>query len=424
VSEAATGVHWQTAELGDLCEPVSKVQPTDSPDTPFTYIEISAIDNEMHRVARPQVLLGREAPSRARQSVRSGDVLLSTVRPYLKNIAAVSPELDGAVASTGFCVLRPNSTLNPSFLLHFVLTEEFTRTLTALQRGVSYPAVRDVDVRIQKIPIPPREEQDQIVASIEEQFSRLEVGTAAMGRVRTYSTLLRAAVLEGAMTDSIALGAPTAPIVPISEIVASLDQGWSPRCEDRPSEDDREWAVIKTTAVQSLSFDGAANKRLPDALKPRTDYELVEGDLLITRAGPRSRVGVCCLVRRVRPRLMICDKVYRLRTNKNVALPEFVELALNTPSISRSVDGIKTGISDSGVNITQKAFLALQIPLPSLDVQEGLVQVAHAQLSRIDALNAYLAATATRVNRLRSSLLSSAFSGSLVAHPRHRLEIV
>ena len=99
------------------------------------------------------------------------DILFSTVRTYLKNIAVVKPEYDGQVASTGFCVIRPSSLLVSEFAFFWVQTNFFLNPLNELQRGTSYPAVRDGDVFSQPIPLPSFSEQQQIVEEIERCFS-------------------------------------------------------------------------------------------------------------------------------------------------------------------------------------------------------------------------------------------------------------
>ena len=146
---------WVTTTLEDICLPVNKVTPGHTPNQPFTYLDIASIDNSTHRVVSPKSYLGKDAPSRARQKVSGGDTLFSTVRTYLKNIAMVPPEFDGEVASTGFCVLHPADEISHRLIFYFVLNDEFVSTLNPLQRGTSYPAVRDADVLSQEVPLPP-----------------------------------------------------------------------------------------------------------------------------------------------------------------------------------------------------------------------------------------------------------------------------
>lgn len=139
-------------------------------------------------------------------------------------------------------------------------------------------------------------------------------------------------------------------ILPLREVIYSLDQGWSPQCERTPSLNNETWGVIKTSAVAPLQYIDFENKELPKTLVPRPELELQAGDILITRAGPRKRVGVVCLVRTTRPRLMLCDKVYRLKANTTIAIPEYIELMLNAPQIIGEFDQIKTGISCTQTN--------------------------------------------------------------------------
>lgn len=202
--------------------------------------------------------------------------------------------------------------------------------------------------------------------------------------------------------------------LPINALVDSLEQGWSPRCESEARGGDHEWAVIKTTAVQPLQFQGCENKRLPAALVPREHLELRPGDLLITRAGPRSRVGVACLVRATGPRLILCDKVYRLRCKRDVVHPEYLELALNAPHVTNALNELKTGISDSGVNLTQTRFGELVIPVPRLSEQRKIVAEIEKQFTRLDAGVAALKRVQANLKRYRAAVLKAACEGRLV----------
>ena len=175
-------VGWQATTLGEICLQVPKVRPYDEPAEAFTYLDIASIDNTAYRVVAPKSYLGRDAPSRARQKVRAGNTLFSTVRTYLKNVAMVPTELDGQVASTGFCVLNPSDEIEPGFVFYHVVSDDFVSNLNPLQRGTNYPAVRDDDVLTQRIDLPPLPEQRRIVAEIETQFTRLD---ACQGRRKT-----------------------------------------------------------------------------------------------------------------------------------------------------------------------------------------------------------------------------------------------
>ena len=141
-----------------------------------------------------------------------------------------------------------------------------------------------------------------------------------------------------------------------------LSQGWSPQCERFPSKGTDVWGVLKTTAIQPGRFEPEHNKQLPAALTPDENSEVISGDLLLTCAGPRNRCGVICLVRETRPKLMLSGKMYRFRANIERILPEFLEMYLLSPRATTAIDKMKTGISDSGLNLTHTKFLKLEIP--------------------------------------------------------------
>jgi type I restriction enzyme, S subunit len=138
----------------------------------FIYYDIGGINNNTNTIESFKKYKWKEAPSRARQIVVKGDVLFSTVRTYLKNIALLNNDYDNQIASTGFCVIRPNENVMLSkYIFQYSLYKEFLDPLNALQTGSSYPAVRDNDVFNQIIPLPPLQEQHQIVSEIESRFS-------------------------------------------------------------------------------------------------------------------------------------------------------------------------------------------------------------------------------------------------------------
>lgn len=155
---------WAETTLGQLSTQASQRQP-DSSET-FTYIDISAIDRENKEIVEPQELLGSEAPSRARQVLSTGDVLVSMTRPNLNAVAIVPEDLDGQIASTGFDVLRAVG-IEPRWLYYLVRSEKFVSAMTDLVQGALYPAVRPKDIRGFTAPLAPLREQDRIVSKLD-----------------------------------------------------------------------------------------------------------------------------------------------------------------------------------------------------------------------------------------------------------------
>ena len=137
VRELQKGWYW--VNLGDVCQEIETKKPELEPEWKFQYIDIASIDNAIKKIVSPKKYLGKDAPSRARQVVRVNDVIFSTVRTYLMNIAMVPEQLDGQIASTGFCVIRAANQIVPKYIFYFSISYRFINQLNELQRGTSYP---------------------------------------------------------------------------------------------------------------------------------------------------------------------------------------------------------------------------------------------------------------------------------------------
>jgi type I restriction enzyme S subunit len=194
---------WMWVNLGDILETVENTKPSINPENEFIYLDIASIDNSIQKITEPKTYLGKDAPSRARQLVKAGDILFSTVRTYLKNIATVPEIYHNQIASTGFCVIRPYKGISQQFIFLITQNDDFLEPLNQLQRGTSYPAVRDSDVFVQKIPLPPLAEQYRIVAKIEELFTQLDAGVELLKKVKAKLKRYRQAVLKAAVEGNL-----------------------------------------------------------------------------------------------------------------------------------------------------------------------------------------------------------------------------
>ncbi len=187
---------WTKTSLGILCD--ERVTQESPAAEPVQYIDISSIDRSTKRVGETTLITSEDAPTRARQWVRKDDVLVSMTRPNLNAVAQVSAELDGAVASTGFHILRPR-VLEARWIFYRVRTHEFVADVCEGLQGVVYPAVRPHDVRRHELPLPPLPEQRRIVAALESYFTRLDDAVATLERVQRNLKRYRASVLKAAV---------------------------------------------------------------------------------------------------------------------------------------------------------------------------------------------------------------------------------
>jgi len=152
-----------------------------------------------------------------------------------------------------------------------------------------------------------------------------------------------------------------------------IHQGWSPQCESYPSQGENVWGVLKTTAIQDGHFLSEQNKELPYNLEPRPQLEVQSGDILITCAGPRARCGIACLVSNTRGRLMISGKMYRFRANPTILVSSYLALFLRSDDAQSAVNTMKTGSSESGMNLTQDRFKQLRVAFGSIAEQHRIV---------------------------------------------------
>jgi type I restriction enzyme S subunit len=166
------------------------------------------------------------------------------------------------------------------------------------------------------------------------------------------------------------------PVTTLGESIADLTNGWSPKCFDRPVQGE-EWGVLKLGAVSFGQFNASENKALPPSLKPRPEYEIRPGDVLISRANITRLVGACAHVVATPPRLMLCDKIFRVVLKEHSPiLPEYIAEVMKIPHLRRQIESSVTGSSPTMKNITKPALLALRIPLPPPAIQRQIVDRA------------------------------------------------
>jgi type I restriction enzyme S subunit len=158
---------FKVAQISDLVDHnIKKVSKVYEEEDTIKYIDISSIDNETNKITNYSIYKVKDAPSRAQQCLCKGDIIISTVRPNLKNVAMVLSEDEDLVGSSGFCVLRSNK-INNQYLFRYVLSEYFTKKLTSMTTGANYPAIKKNDVLEQTILLPPLELQNQFAEKVQ-----------------------------------------------------------------------------------------------------------------------------------------------------------------------------------------------------------------------------------------------------------------
>ncbi|MCI7358978.1 MAG: restriction endonuclease subunit S [Parabacteroides sp.] len=154
---------WEWVRLGKIVYNRGQMKPIDD----FCYIDIGSIDNKNQKLNDEEfIVTADKAPSRARKIVAIGDILYSTVRPYLHNMCIVNRSFSHQpIASTGFAALTCHTGFYNKFLFYYLMSPDFDAYANSTDnaKGVAYPAINDTKLYRALIPVPPEEEQKRII---------------------------------------------------------------------------------------------------------------------------------------------------------------------------------------------------------------------------------------------------------------------
>lgn len=194
----------------------------------------------------------------------------------------------------------------------------------------------------------------------------------------------------------------------LGDLVVDSGSGWSPSCEPR-QRTQHEWGVLKVSAVSWGIFLPDENKALPASLTARPEFEVRPGDFLISRANTAELVARSVFVETTPPRLMLSDKIVRLRFSDDCE-PRFVQLANSSTAARRYYAEVAGGTSSSMKNVTRAQILALPIKYPPLDEQRRIVAKVTELLALCDQLKARIAAARAKHAQLAEALGAQALA--------------
>lgn len=423
-SEAATqGYSHPTAALKKLF--TRRVAPIDKATRPLDTLNVIA-----------KVTFGGELFLRGDKEKRSykgplfealpRDLIISKIRVGQGSFCVIGDSLDHVAVSPEYPVYTPDSSqVLPRFLAMVLRTPAFMRRLTSSASGnTTKRRIRPEFFESLRIPLPDLSEQQAIVAAydsaLKEAAAKEQAADAAEAKamadfeaalgfapatplpdkpifIASFKDLDRWSH-EGLLRRITggAVGTSSWPTVRLGDVIADLENGWSPKCLDRPAEPG-EWGVLKLGAVSFGIFNEQENKALPSNLKPRPALEVKRGEVLVSRANIARLVGATALIRTTRPNLLLCDKIFRMVWRKKSSItPEFVTEVLRIGDVRRQIETKLTGTSPTMKNISKPSLLSLTFPLPPLDDQRALIKALDA--GRADAARLRTEAIAARTN--------------------------
>jgi type I restriction enzyme S subunit len=294
------------------------------------------------------------------------------------------------------------------------------------KQSTNLASISATNIKELPIPIPPADEQRAIAAYLDRETARLDGLVTAKERVLELLAEKRRALITHAVTGGLdpraplrGSGIPWLGDIPahwqtkrLRWLIRTIEQGWSPEAENRePNED--EWAVLKLNAVAHGQFNPSAAKALPVGLKARADLEVHPGDFLITRANTPALVGDVCFVKEVRPLLMLCDLIYRLRLLDDRLDGQYLGHFFASPKGREQIEADARGTSNSMVKISQEHIKNWWLPLPPIDEQRAIVAHIAAETAKLDALRSATDRTITLLKEHRAALIAAAVTGKI-----------
>lgn len=373
--------------LGEIARFSSRTRnPEERPEEEFEYVDITAINANLGVIENTQRLLGKEAPSRARKVIREGNIIVSTVRPYRNAIARVPANLDNQICSTGFAVItNALSNCTMDYLFVVLRLKSIVKQLVRYSMGSAYPAITETDLKKVKIPVPPLEQQREIVAMMREAYlerdARLREADRLVGEIdsfvmrslgirfeeptpeRTFRSEYRMlsdrmeaeyygpqfSLLEQALEES------DYPLLPLGRVVHSIRNGI----------DCRDYVEVGTPYIRvaDVSDNGQINARGARQIAMSLDeldktLRLNEGDIFFTRKGTPGNVAV---VKGEAQNTIISSEIILLRLQSTVD-PEYFEVFMNSLPGHRQVLRNTRGALNVGIN--HPTLLRLRIPVP------------------------------------------------------------
>lgn len=358
-----------------------------------------------------------------------GDLIYSKIRAKQGSLGLISPEVGRLAVSAEYPVYTPiASKVIPDYLTLLLKCPSFLRFLDGIASG------GDTKTRISpelfeslRVALPPLPTQRAIVAhwqatqeknavalkaadDHEAELVRVfmrslglvsaSAGITARGFSLRWSEIARWGVEQARRRSQPAeLENGKYPVVQLGRVIADLENGWSPKCMDRPAEND-EWGVLKLGAISFGRYNEAENKALPSTLIPAARFEVKTGDVLFVRGNVLRLVGACSYVDATRPKLMMPDLMFRA-VFKSGGLIEarFLAEVMRLPHLRQQIESVATGTSPTMKKVSKPSLLGLRIPLPPLAIQNQLVAEVTAAREAIAAERAAVAKLAADTSR-------------------------
>lgn len=329
--------------------------------------------------------------------------------------------------SSAYVMLIPGEQVEARYFKYLFKSSTYIQALQSTTNLVrDGQAMRFENFALVPLPRVPLVEQSTIAAFLDRETAKIDALVAEQRRLVELLKEKRQAVISHAVTKGLNPHAKLKPsgidwlgdvpahwaVCSVRRIIVRIEQGWSPECYSRPA-DTAEWGVLKTGCVNRGVLNEQENKALPETLSPLPEYEVMAGDILMSRAsGSPELVGSTAYVSQIRPRLMLSDKTFRIHLEAAIDKRFFVA-AFNSRFLRDQIERSISGAEGLANNLPQSALMSFAICIPSIDEQQAIVAYLDRVTRSIDDLTAESEHAIDLLQERRTALISAAVTGKI-----------
>lgn len=395
---------WNSVRLKYLCEinPNSKLDKFDDDDT-IEYVEISSV-NDRGKIENTTSVKFSDAPSRAQRTVEDGDIIVSTVRTYLKAIAKVEDPPENLVVSSGFTVLRPKQEIHSEYIWRVLQSNPFINWIVANSEGVSYPAISASKLSEMYVPVPNKNKQEKICNIINSNMQPIESLISASYELLEWIERRRRSLTEELISeydgvDDVKLKYVTKMLPGYafsSELFSNVNNGTPLLRGINVDVGETSW---EETVYWNTDIDEYSN------------YLLEPGDIVLAMDRPWVKNGmrIAQLEEEDCPALLV-QRVLRIRTTEEI-LQEYARILLESLRFKQYFEPILTGVSVPHISKSQVG--EFRIPLPPIKVQKSIVSEWQKFNSTKGELESEISNLIDTLVEKRQSFITTAVTGQI-----------
>lgn len=382
----------------------------------FTYIDIDAVKDG--KICNPKIISTTNPPSRAKRLIKQGDVLISSVRPYLKAFTEVNEEYDNCVASTGFFVIEDNKKIYPKYFLYFALSDTFIKQTNIMMKGASYPAINTDLFSSINVPVPYSgellsfSEQKRIADKIEVLFGEIDKAIKKTKEALEINENLLRSKLNTIFFDYLPKGWILEDFEKATSLITDFvaNGSFATLRENVKYLKDENYAILLRTKDYSNNYKGPfvyVDKHAYEFLKKS---KLEEGDIVACNVGS---IDVVFIVPKMDKPMTLGPNAVLIRSSLN----KYIYYFMHSDYYTNQIKKVSAQALQPKFNKTQLRKIKIPIPYKNnqIDVttQKEIVSNLDQIKKQSDKLNEKYKDQLVQLERLKQSILNQAFQGKL-----------